>query len=349
MKTDKNYPFYNFHGIKSANIHVSNICNFNCKICNLRERKKSFVPLKILKNKIKIAAKLNLNNLILTGQEVILHPEIDKIIEFSFKEAKANHIIFSTNGLAFADYSIWRKLNSVKKYLEKVYITISTNCYDQITFSQWSGHRDQTVFKKWSAGIKKAFNHLNIDTIDIILKKDMNIIKVWNFLNKITSGKNKNSKFCILELMPFGQTVDRFYQNLKYKLLGIKRKITEIINTCSAREIQFEYFPICVYSQDDLKRGKYFIINDYLMFERGLPVQYDPLIYQNYYQGETENWLIDQKELINSYKKMFCHIEECQNCYYKNKCYGIQKEYLKFYPEREVNEEIKLLKSINWK
>jgi len=349
MTKRENYSFYNFHGIKSANIHVSDICNFRCKICNLRERKKLFVPLSILKNKIKIATQLGLNNLILTGQEVILHPEIDKIIEFSFKKGKVNYIVFSTNGLAFASSSIWKRLNSVKKYLEKVYITISVNCYDQITFSQWSGHRDKAVFEKWSAGIKKAFNYLNIDTIDIILKKDTNIIKIWSFLTKISNGKDSKSKFCILELMPFGQTVNHFYKKLKYKLLGIKRKITEIINSCFARKIQFEYFPICLYSQIDLKNGKYFIINDYLMFENGLPVQYDPLIYHNYYQGEIENWLIDQKKLISSYNKMFCYIEECKNCYYKNKCYGIQKEYLKCYSKESVNQEIRLLKSMNWK
>jgi len=46
---------------------------------------------------------------------------------------------------------------------------------------------------------------------------------------------------------------------------------------------------------------------------------------------------------------MFCYIDECQGCYYKDKCYGIQREYLKFYPKKEVNNEIKLLKLMNWK
>jgi len=94
---------------------------------------------------------------------------------------------------------------------------------------------------------------------------------------------------------------------------------------------------------------KYFIYNFHLSFENNLLIQYDPNIYETYYPGKTENWLINKKELLDAYNKMFCYIDECQGCYYKDKCYGIQREYLKFYPKKEVNNEIKLLKLMNWK
>jgi len=179
-----NYQFYNFHAIKAAYIHVSNVCNFQCQICNLPQvKRKTFVPLEILKNKIRKATKLGLNNLIFTGQEVILHPNIDKIIKFSFEKCGANYITFNTNGLVFSNDLILQKLELAKKYLSKVYIAISVNFHNQKTFENWSGYKDGT-FKRWCRGFRKAIgSSLNISSIDIILKKDVNIIKILDFLD----------------------------------------------------------------------------------------------------------------------------------------------------------------------
>jgi hypothetical protein len=345
-----NYPFYNFHAIKAAYIHGSNVCNFQCKICKLpKEKIKSFVPLKILKKKIKKASHLGLRNLIFTGQEVILHPNIAEIIRFSFEEAKADYITFNTNGLAFAKNSVWQKLESVKEYLNKVYIAISINFFNQKTFSDWSGHKEN-VFKIWLAGFKKAFNSefLNITSLDIILKKDVNILKTLDFINKITN-RDFREGLRVIDLMPFGYTQGKIYKKLKYRLKTTPKKILEILKRYP-KKIHFEGFPICVFSQEDLKDGKYFIYNFHLSFENGLLIQYDPNIYETYYPGPTENLEINQKELFDAYQKMFCYLDECRNCCYKkNRCYGIQREYLKLYSQKEVNKEIKLLKSINWK
>lgn len=343
------YPFFNFHAIKAAYIHVSDVCNFQCKICKLPQvKEKSFVPLETLKNKIKKAGELGLNNLIFTGQEVILHPDINEIIRFSFKERKVNYITFNTNGLAFANDFIWRKLESVKKYLNNVHIAISVNFYNQKTFNNWSGHQGN-IFKKWCLGFKKAINsYLNISSIDIILKKDTEITKILDFLSDISDKKNDyHEGLRIIDLMPFGYTRGEIYKKLKYRLIEANKKFLEIIKKYPGR-IHFESFPTCLFSQEDLKNKKYFIYNFHLSFEKRMPIQYDPNIYETYYPDPTENWTINQKELLDAYNEMFYYIEECQDCYYKNKCYGIQREYLKFYPEKNVNKEIRLLKSINW-
>lgn len=346
-----NYPFYNFHGIKAAYIHVSDVCNFCCKICKLpRIKKKSFVPLKKLENKIKKAINLGFKNLIFTGQEVIIHPHIDEIIRFSFSDCKANYITFNTNGLAFINDLTWRKLESVKEYLNRVYVAISVNFYDKRTFNDWSGHKEG-VFQNWVNGLKKAINSnfLKITSLDIILKKDIEILKIINFLGNISNKKTDYPESLrVIDLMPFGYTQSKIYKNLKYKLIEANKKISQIIEKYPSK-IHFESFPICVFSQKDLKDEKYFIYNFHLSLENSLLIQYDPNIYETYYSGKTENWLINKKELFNAYNKMFCYVEECQNCYYKNKCYGIQAEYLKIYPEKEVNKEIRFLKSINWK
>lgn len=345
-----NYLF-NFHAIKAAYIHVSNICNFQCKTCNLPQvKKKSFVSLKILKKEITKATKLGLNNFIFTGQEAILHPDIDEIIEFSFEKGEANYITFNTNGLSFANDFIWQKLGRVRKYLDRVYVAISVNFYNQKTFKNWSGHRKE-IFKKWCFGFKKAIddNFLNISSIDIILKKDIDVIKIINFLGKTSNKKNNYQEgLRIINLMPFGYTQGQTYKKLKYKLIETNKKILEIVKKYPGK-IHFEGFPICLFNQEDLKEKKYFIYNFHLNFEKGILTQYDPNIYETYYSGPTENWIINQKKLFNAYNKMFCYLKQCLNCYYKNKCYGIQKEYLKCYSEKVVNKEIKLLKSINWK
>lgn len=345
-----NNAFYNFHAIKAAYIHGSNVCNFQCKICKLpREKKKSFVPLEELKAKIKKAENLGLKNLIFTGQEVILHPDIDEIIRFCFENCRTNYITFNTNGLAFANDVTWQKLESVKEYLNKVYIAISVNFYNQKTFNGWSGHKGK-VFEKWVDGFKKAINSnfLNITSLDVILKKDVNILKILDFLSRVSGRKNDyHEGLRVIDLMPFGYTQGKVYKSLKYKLAETNKRISEIRKIYPGK-IHFESFPICVFNQRDLKDEKYFIYNFHLDLEGDLLIQYDPNIYETYYPGKTENWLINKKELFTAYNKMFSHLEECQNCYYKDKCYGIQTEYLKFHPEKEVNKEIKLLKSINW-
>lgn len=344
------YPFYNFHAIKAAYIHVSDVCNFQCKICKLpRIKKKSFVPLETLKNKIKKAADLGFKNLIFTGQEVIIHPNIDEIIRFSFENCKANYITFNTNGLAFTSDLVWQKLDSVKEFLDKVYVAVSVNFYNQKTFNNWSGHKGE-IFRKWSVGFRKTINSfLNVSSIDIILKKDVDIIKILDFLSDVTNKKNDYLEgLRVIDLMPFGYTQAQTYQNLKYKLTEANKKILEIVKKYPGK-IHFESFPICLFNQKDLKDGKYFIYNFHLSFEKGILIQYDPNIYETYYSGPTENWTINQKELINAHKTMFDYIKECQDCYYKDKCYGIQREYIKCYSEKAVNKEIRLLKSINWK
>jgi molybdenum cofactor biosynthesis enzyme MoaA len=344
------YPFYNFHAIKAAYIHASDVCNFQCKTCKLPQtKKKSFVPLETLKNKIKKAADLGLNKFIFTGQEIIFHPNIDEIIRFSFENCRANYITFNTNGLAFANDLTWQKLKSVKEYLNKVYIAISVNFYDKRTFSDWSGHKE-SVFPKWVLGFKKAISsYLNISSVDVILKKDVDIIKIIDFLEKISNKKNDYPEgLRIIDLMPFGYTRGQLYKKLKYRLIETNKKISKIAKRYP-RKIHFESFPICLFNQEDLKNKKYFIYNFHLSFEKGLLTQYDENIYETYYSGPTENWLINQKELFDAYNKMFCFVDECKNCYYRDKCYGIQREYLKIYPKKEVNKEIRLLKSVNWK
>jgi pyruvate-formate lyase-activating enzyme len=345
-----NYSFFNFHAIKAAYIHVSNVCNFQCQICKLpKTKKKSFVPFRILKKKIEKAAGFGLDNFIFTGQEVILHPDIDKIIKFSFEKGKANYITFNTNGLAFTNNFVWQKIGAVKKYLDKVHIAVSVNFYNQKTFNNWSGHSGE-IFKKWAGGFKKAANsYLSISSVDIILKRDVDIIKIIDFLNKISKGKNDYTEgMRIIDLMPFGYTEEQMYKKLKYKLAETNKIFLKIIKKYPGK-IHFEGFPICLFDQRDLKNEKYFIYNFHLDFEKGVLIQYDPNIYETYFPGPTENWTISQKELFEAYNKMFCYVDECQNCYYKNQCYGIQREYLKFYSKREVNKEIKLLKLNNWK
>ncbi|MDP3043018.1 MAG: radical SAM protein [bacterium] len=350
MKTAffKNYNFYNIHPLKAAYIHVSDVCNFRCKLCDLPlKKKKSFVPSAEIKQKIKKAKELNLGNIIFTGQEILIHPEIDEIIKWSFKTAKVNYIAIMTNGLAFADGRIMKKLACCQKYMDKIYIGASINFYNAATFSDWSGH-DKSVFKTWSSGFKKAINKGLVSHVDIILKRNANIPKILYYLNQLTKSQSKKINLRIADLLPLSSKQINAYNKLKYTLLETSKQIKQITKLHSGK-IEFEAFPVCVFNQNDLKEEKYFIPSFYLVFENKIPVQYDSLVYEPYYLGPTENWLINKEELIDAYNKMFYYVDECQNCYYRNKCNGIQREYIKLHSVKSVNDEIKLLKLLNWK
>ncbi len=344
----KDYNFYNFHSLKAAFIHVSDTCNFRCKICDLSsKRKKSFVPTVELKQKLKKAKKLGLSNIIFTGQEVILHPNIDEIIRWSFNAVGVNYIAIITNGLAFADNRIQGKLASLKKYMNRVYLGVSINFYNAATFSDWSGHNKQ-LFKIWSSAFKKTADQGFVSYIDIILKRDMSVPKILNYLEQLTDGQSKRVNLRVADLMCFSAKHRDIYGRLKFSLIKTKEQIEEIAKIHPGK-IEFEAFPVCVFNQRDLKDGKYFIPGFSLSFENGIPTQYDPLVYGAYYHGPTENWIINQKELFDAYHKMFYYVNECYGCYYKNKCCGIQNEHIKCYSEESINKEIKLLKSINWR
>lgn len=343
------FEFYNFHGIRAAYIHVSDVCNFKCKTCELpKDRKKVFVPTTEIFKKIDKAISLNLKNLCFTGQEVILHPDIDKIIQYSFEQG-ALYITFNTNGLAFCSDNVLKKLKKVRKFMDRVFIAVSINFYNEKTFAEWSGHKE-VVFKKWCQSFKDILkSNLNISSIDIILKNDSDIIKILDFLLEVSNNKLDYSEGVrIIDLMPFGCTTEDLYRELKFSLTESKDLIKKIIQKYPGK-INFEGFPICVFDQKELKENKYYIFNFYLNVENGLITQYDPNIYETFYEGNTENWEISLEKALKAYGKMFCYSGECQGCYYKNKCYGIQREYLKYSTKSDVNEEIKKLKEINWK
>lgn len=342
-----NYPLYNFYAIKAAYIHISDICNFKCRICALPEsRKKSCVPLKRAKENIRKAADLGLYNIIFTGQEVILHPDIDEIIRFAFDDCNVRYITFNTNGLGFSNRIVQDRLNSVKNYLDKIYIATSVNFVDADTFKSWSGC-NKDLFKKWLLGIGWALEWNPKLLFDMILKDDIDIKNILSFLSNITKGKIHRFDLRILDLLPLGHTTSKLYRDLKPRLLKVAKIIPEIANT-RKRILEFESFPICVYNQRHLKEEKYYFYNFHIYYENGLPIQYDPGIYETYFDGPTENWSIDKIKLRKAYDKMFVYIDECSGCYYRQQCYGVQREYIKIYGRKKTNKELKLLKRLNF-
>lgn len=342
-----NYPFYDFCAIRAAYIHLSDLCNFRCKTCRLPEaRGKLFIPLQLLKSKIKKAVGLKLNNLIFTGQETLLHPHIDEIIRFSFQDCKANYITFNTNGMAFSNKKIQKKLSLIKRYRDKIYIALSVNFFDAATFHDWSGC-SKNLFQRWCAGVQETLETYPGISFDIILKKDIDVIKVLNSLSRISDGKSHGMNLRILDLMPFGPTVEKLYKELKPQLSAITELIPKIFSIHKGK-LWLESFPVCAHNQKYLKEEKYYLYNFHIAYQDTLLGQYDPAIYETYFDGPTENWLINVNKLCKAYEKMFIYLDECNGCYYKNRCYGIQREYVRLYGESQTNKEISLLKQINW-
>jgi molybdenum cofactor biosynthesis enzyme MoaA len=342
----ENYDFYKIHGILASYIHISDICNFNCKICKLPiEKKGKFESFDLIKKKIIISTKYNLKNIIFTGQEVLIHPELDKIIEFCFENAKVKYITFNTNGLGFSNHTVWEKIIKLEKYKKKIIIAVSINFFDEDSFSNWSGHQ-KCIFNSWVLGFKKFMNSKFEKSIDVILKKDIPIDKTLSFIYSL-SPNYKNCRIRILDLLPIGYAKEEKYKKLKYTLTETLEEIKKIKKIHKGK-IEFENFPICIFRQDALKKNEFFIYNFHLIFKRGIPLQYDPNIYENSYEGSTFNFDLDIKKLIKSYINVFQYLDECKGCFYKKVCYGIQKEYITFYGNKETNNEIKEIKKKNW-
>jgi len=317
--------FYNFHGIHAAYIHVSDLCNFRCKICDLPKRLQTYKETDLVLTDVKKAISLGLKNIIFTGQEVLLHPKIHDILKVTM-ESGANYITFNTNGLAFSNKVIVERLNSVKEYWDKLKIAVSVNFHDAKTYNDWSGRQD---FEKWIAGMAAA--EMDI-TFDMILKKDIDPLDIMDFIYSISSEK---CHLRVLELLPFGKARD--YAKLKYSLADTAEQIKRISDKHRG-QLHFESFPICVFNQKDLINQKFFIYNFHLLFD-DIPVQYDVNIYETYYPGKTENWIIDPHNLKKAYDKMFIHSDECNGCYYKSQCYGIPRKSM----SKDINNELRQL------
>lgn len=342
----KDFNFYDIHHIKAAYIHVSNVCNFNCNICNLPEKKKTFESLDCLKKKIVKSVDAGLKNIIFIGQEVIIHPEIDKLIEFCFKVANINYVTFNTNGLAFSSDKVWEKLNKIEKYSKRIIIAVSVNFHDKKSFSKWSGY-DEIYFKRWKKGFSKFLDTSFKKSVDIILKKDEDINDILDFLeNSFYEGDKIHLR--IIDLMPFGNTKGNNYSTIKYRLLEVP-KIIEEVSKKHKGIIEFEGFPICVFNQKLLKENNFFIYNFHIAYENGILVQYDPSIYEDSFEDSLFNFDIKSEKLTESYSNMFIFTKECDYCFYKKKCYGIQKEYLNLNNMKAITSEIYLLKRRNWK
>lgn len=304
-----------------------------------------------MKEKIAKAKDMGLKNLILTGQEVVLHPNIGEIIEYAFAEAGMNYITFNTNGLAFSSDKVITQLGELPDvFLEKTYIAVSLNFYDKKSFNDWSGHSGEK-YKDWITGFQKAVSHekINISSVDIILRRNTRIFKVLDFLKRITNGKTDYKEGVrILNLLPLTGVNDDYYKKAKYNLIETSKKISDITDNYSGR-IHFESFPICVFNQKSLYNEEYYIYNFYPKVEKGVLVQYDPNIYETYFDGPTENWLIEKEKVREAYKKMFSYVDECRGCPYLGKCYGVQQKYIKMNKKEKINQEIKKLKERNWK
>lgn len=348
FKKKGDFKYYNYHVLKVAFIHISDLCNFRCQLCRLPKiKKQSIVSLTKIKEKIETAKQCGFKNIIFTGQEIILHPNIDTIIKFAFDNIKFDSISIVSNGLALSNSNIFDTMHSIKMSYKKFFLGVSVNFYDAKAFSSWSG-RNQKDFQQWSLGFKKAVDKKIVSYIDIILKKDIKIIKILNFLSQLTGGLSKKINLRIGELMPLRGNRIESYEKLKFSLSQIPGLIN-VIRASHCGQIEFEGFPTCIFNQNSLKRQLFFICNFNLYFEKGLPIQYDPLLYESYFNEPTENWLIDKRKLISVYEKIFTFTEECKDCYYRYQCCGITRIYEKIHGKEKCNQEIQKIKKNNWK
>ncbi len=342
------YPFYNYHPLKAAYIHISDVCNFRCPPCRFSgARSGSFVSGDRVRKKIDRARRLGFRHLILTGRETLLHPRLDDIVTWALGRRRCSIVSLVTNGLAFASEAVQRRLARLEGFRGRLMIGVSVNFYDAATFRRWSGH-DRAVFQKWEKGLCRALERGFVRYLDIILKQDTPVVKVLRYLSRLTDGESEKLSLRVGDLMPFNQAQITDFLKLKHALPETRRQIEEIASFHPG-PVEFEAFPTCVFDQRRLREGCYTIPGFQLVAEKGLPIQYDSLVYEAYFSGPTENWLIDTRQLAEAYRRMFVYLDgACRGCYYSRFCRGVCRSYVRRRGEEAVRREIRWLKEVNW-
>ncbi|XHW69697.1 radical SAM protein [Streptococcus dysgalactiae subsp. equisimilis] len=155
--------------LKHIQIELTTSCNLRCKHCYLENSvlKKEFLAFDYIKKIIEEGLELGLETVSITGGECLLHPEINKIVEYI--SSKDVDLIVFTNGTILTR----KLLDTLKQNVKLVRVSIdggNSTTHDNI--------RGRGNFNKTLKNISKL--------LDSEIKVDINAVVSRNNLNEIT-------------------------------------------------------------------------------------------------------------------------------------------------------------------
>lgn len=211
-KTQSSSAMANFNETPHLATILTNRCNLSCDYC-LRKKTPNSIPFDKLERIIKEAHKHGYRSIGLTGGEVLLYPQLKKLLHL-INEMGWN-VLFETNGILLDND--WIKFISQLFSKDKIYFSISLDSHENKIHDSSRGKGSHEKAVAAIKMLKEAFFEVRI--IAVLSGKNMinteDIIKYLNFCDQLGvnsvgfqeivpvgkngkrfSGKNKNRDFC---------------------------------------------------------------------------------------------------------------------------------------------------------
>lgn len=189
--------------LKEVSIEIIRKCPNNCVHCSSMSSIacNEIIPFSVYKNFIDSACKLNLKNVCLSGGEPFLHPELNKIVEYSCQK-KINVIIYSS-GIFYNNLNKYSSipdgiLRTIAPYLSKIIFNIEAATEE--TYNNIMGTQNCFPLLKESIENAKKY-HIRCEAHTVPMKLNMNELdKIIDFCAQMGI-----SKVSLLRLVPHGR------------------------------------------------------------------------------------------------------------------------------------------------
>ncbi len=252
-------PFY-------AHFYVTEQCNLQCKMCNIWKRKSKEMTIKEIEQCAKILKELKAQNIVITGGEPLLRPDIADIVmllhDYGFS------IRLQTNGTLITE----RKIRALTEAgLQN--ITISLDTLDHEKFDWICGSKDilQKVEKSLdiAADYMKGFIVVNIAVSRINISELPDIVRFVHSKGAYASivpvhlqPDKSNQGFCYgyHQEMLFSNEALSEIEKVYAEIMKMKKESYRIINSRKFLKASLDYFRTGDYSWNCKAGERFFVV-----------------------------------------------------------------------------------------
>ncbi|WP_423362855.1 GTP 3',8-cyclase MoaA [Mycoplasma sp. P36-A1] len=228
--------------IDYARISLLDNCNMKCLYCyDEKNKTNNIIEYDNVINIINVLDTLKFKKVRFTGGEPLLHPDIEKIIEYTNKYTSINDIGITTNGIGLID-----KVQSLKKAgLKRINVSLDSlklDKFNRITKSDKLPEIIEGILKAKSIGLTVKIN---------VVLMEANKREIKSFLE---FSKKHDILVRFIEIMPFCSNTN-FYDKQKMSI--------------------FDYFEDIKYHKanfDTREVAKYYYTDDNILFGIILPI-----------------------------------------------------------------------------
>lgn len=199
-------------------IPITYRCNLNCSFCfaSAKYNNNYFMPKEYFYEKINHFKKFNLKQVIITGGEPLIHPDLEEIIRYS----KSNnlHVQILTNGTT-------NNVSYYSKYVDEMTFSIdgSSNIHDTLRGKKGALEKTLSNIKKLDKdcnfSITMTVSDVNIHEIDYVYSLGLLLKAKSITINPmIDEGKNRNKLLSDKQLENIYQEIKKVYKKYWFKL-----------------------------------------------------------------------------------------------------------------------------------